>query len=159
MKSILMLCLLVAGQYVYAQAPVAPSAAATSATQKSLSADEKAVIDAEKQRFAAQVSGDYDFLNKVLAADLVYTHSNGNKDSRETFIQSLRSGKSKYESIDPEEQNVRLYGNTAVINGVCLSKVTSNGQTNNLHLRYLSVYVKNNNQWQMVAWQSLRMAN
>ncbi|WP_460948537.1 nuclear transport factor 2 family protein [Spirosoma daeguense] len=159
MKSILTICLLLAGQFIYAQTPVSPSAVATSPSLKAESAEEKSVIDVEKQRFAAQVSGDYNFLNKVLANDLIYTHSHGGRDSKESFIQSLRDGKSKYESIDAEEQKARVYGNTAVINGVCKTKIISNGQTNNLSLRYLSVYVKNNNQWQMVAWQSLKLAN
>lgn len=123
-----------------------------------MSADEKAVSDAEKQRFDAQVSKNYAVLNQVLADDLIYTHSSGNTDGKQSYIQSIREGKSKYDAIDVQEQKVRVYGNTAVINGVCLIKAMNNGETINTHLRYTDVYVRKGKQWQMVAWQSLKMA-
>lgn len=123
------------------------------------SADEKAVLDAEKQRFDAQVSKNYAVLEKVLSNDLVYTHSHGGSDTKQSYIQSIRDGKSKYDAIDMEERKVRIYGNTAVINGVCMVKAVSNGETINTHLRYTDVYVRNGKQWQMVAWQSLKLPN
>lgn len=122
-----------------------------------MSADERAVSDAEKQRFDAQVKKDYAVLDRVLANDMTYTHSSGNTDGKQSYIQSIRDGKSKYDAIDVQEQKVRVYGNTAVINGVCVVKAMNNGETINSRLRYTDVYVKNGGQWQMVAWQSLRM--
>lgn len=123
-----------------------------------MSTDEKAVSDAERQRFDAQVKKDYAVLDRVLANDMIYTHSSGNVDGKQAYIQSIRDGKSKYDAIDVQEQKVRVYGNTAVINGVCAIKAINNGETINTRLRYTDVYVKNGGQWQMVAWQSLRMA-
>ena len=140
MKYLLTLCLLFTIQLVRAQ-----------------SADEKAVLDAEKRRFDAQVSKDYAVLDKVLADDLIYAHSNGNTDTKQAYIQSIRDGKSNYASIEPQEQKVRVYGNTAVINGVCLIKMNNNNTPTDLKLRYTDVYVKKGGQWQMVAWQSLRL--
>jgi hypothetical protein len=155
MKSILTLCLVLSVLIARAQTAVSPSAGASTAV--AMSADQKSVADTERQRFAAQVSKNYDVLDKVLANDLTYTHSNGNKDSKQSYIQSIRDGKSKYDAIDVEELNVRVYGNTAVINGVCMIKAINNGETINTHLRYTDVYVRKGSQWQMVAWQSLRM--
>ncbi|AKD56829.1 nuclear transport factor 2 family protein [Spirosoma radiotolerans] len=157
MNYILTLCLLLSLRLVQAQTPVSPSAAAT--TTVAQTADEKAVIDVEKQRFAAQVSKDITALNKVLANDLVYTHSNGGADSRQSYIRSIQDGKIAYESINVEEQNARIYGNTAVINGKCLVKAINKGETVNSHLLYLSVYVRNAGQWQLVAWQSTKLGN
>ncbi|QHW00701.1 nuclear transport factor 2 family protein [Spirosoma endbachense] len=122
------------------------------------SADEKSVIAAEKQRFEAQVSKNYAVLDQVLANDLVYTHSNGNTDTKQSYIQSIRDGKSKYDAINVEEQKVRVYGNTAIINGICMIKALNNGETINTHLKYTDVYVRNGKQWQMVTWQSFKMA-
>lgn len=123
------------------------------------SAEEKAVIAAEKNRFEAQINKNYAVLDQVLGNDLVYTHSNGNTDSKESYIQSIRDGKSKYDAINVEEQKVRVYGNTAIINGICMIKAMSNGETINTHLKYTDVYVRKGKQWQMVAWQSIRLAN
>jgi hypothetical protein len=156
MKRLLILLLFCVLQAVQAQTPVSPSAAATAAPT-TVSADEKAVIETEKQRFAAQVSKDYATLDKVLADDLLYTHSHGGNDTKQAYIQSFRDGKLNYETINAEEQKARLYGNTAVINGICFVKAVSNGNVINSRLRYLSVYVRKANQWQLVAWQSLRL--
>lgn len=158
MKYILSLCLLCAIESAYAQTPVSPSAGALATTRRtSQSAAEKAVRATEKQRFEAQVTKNYAVLDRVLAPDLVYTYSHGGSDTKQSYIESLREGKSKYDSIDILEQNVRLYGNTAVINGKCLIKAMSNGETINTVLRYTDVYVRKGNQWQMVTWQSLKV--
>ncbi len=157
MKPFLTLCLILSVQLVRAQTAVSPSAGASTSATVAMSADERAVSDAEKQRFDAQVKKDYAVLDRVLANDLVYTHSSGNVDGKQAYIQSIRDGKSKYDAIDVQEQKVRVYGNTAIINGVCLIKAMNNGETINTRLRYTDVYVKNGGQWQMAAWQSLRM--
>ena len=138
MKHILILCLLLAAQFVVAQ-----------------SNDEKAVIDTERRRFDAQVSKDYAMLDKVLADDLIYAHSNGNTDTKQSYIESIRSGKSNYGAIDVVEQNVRVYGNTAVIKGIC--QIKNVPPAADLKLSYTDVYVKKKGQWQMVTWQSLRL--
>jgi hypothetical protein len=140
MKALITLCLVLFVQLVRAQ-----------------SGDEKAVMDAEKQRFDAQVSKDYAVLDKLLADDLIYAHSNGNTDGKQSYIQSIRDGKSNYVGLQPQEQKVRVYGNTAVVNGIVQVKMNNNNQPTEFKLRYTDVYVKKGGQWQMVAWQSLRL--
>lgn len=122
------------------------------------SADEKAVVAAEKARFEAQVSKNIDVLNQLLADDLVYVHSSGNVDTKQSYIQSIKEGNSTYNSIDVQEQKVRLYGKTAIINGICyIKRPAVDGKNNDLKLRYTDVYVKKGGRWQMVTWQSFRM--
>lgn len=79
----------------------------------------KAVEALERQRFAAQVSKDYPFLEKVFADDLVYTHASGKQQGKADYLQGIRDGKSVYDKIDVENLNVRAYndGQTAVVNG------------------------------------------
>ncbi|MVM41414.1 DUF4440 domain-containing protein [Spirosoma sp. HMF3257] len=156
MKFLLTLGLFLSLQFVRAQPPVSPSAAVSTSFAVT-SADEKAVIETEKKRFQAQINADLPMLDQVLSNDLIYTHSNGNIDTKQSYVQSIRDGKTKYTSIDIEEQKVRVYGTTATINGLCMLKAISNGEMLNNHLRYLSVYVRNAGQWQMVAWQSLKL--
>ena len=156
MNALLTLCLILSIHLVHAQTSVSPSAGA-STTEVAMSADERAVSAIERQRFDAQVSKNVAVLERVLANDLIYTHSSGNRDTKQSYIQSIRDGKSNYESIDVQEQTVRVYGNSAVINGVCLVKMNNNNTPTDLKLRYTDVYVKKGGQWQMVAWQSLRL--
>lgn len=124
-----------------------------------MSADQKAVSDLERRRFDAQVKKDYVVLEQIMADDLIYTHSNGPVDNKTGYIQSIRDGKLTYDAIDVQEETIRVYGNTAVVNGVCLIRATSNGEIINTRIRYTDVYVRKSQQWQMVAYQSLRLGN
>jgi uncharacterized protein (TIGR02246 family) len=124
----------------------------------------KAEVEAvERQRFDAQVKKDYAFLEKVFADDLIYTHSSGKQDGKASYIASIKEGKSIYDKIDVESLTIRPYANgkTAVINGVInITQPAAEGKTTNLHLRYAVVYVKNKGKgWQLVMWQSLKLAS
>jgi ketosteroid isomerase-like protein len=136
--------------------------AATAAAQKPASfADAAKAADMVKEldakRFVAQTKNDFDALGSLLADDLVYTHSSAAMDGKTSFIETMRSGRTKYESIEPLEVKVRVYSNTAIINGMAKLSVTTNGQTNNFTLRYTDVWVMRDNKWQMVSWQSTRL--
>jgi ketosteroid isomerase-like protein len=118
----------------------------------------KEVEALERQRFAAQVSKDYAFLEKAFADDLVYTHSGGKQNDKSEYLQSIRDGKSVYDKIDVENINVRAYngGTTAVVNGqiTIYQPNKPDGSPNVAHLKYVTVQIKKPQGWQVVLWQS-----
>jgi uncharacterized protein (TIGR02246 family) len=125
---------------------------------------QKEVEALERQRFEAQVKKDYQFLEKVFADDLVYTHSNGKQNTKAEYIQSIRDGKSQYDKIDVETLNVRVYndGKTAVVNGTILITLPNkpDGTANLAHLKYVVVQIKDKKKgWQVVLWQSQKQAS
>jgi ketosteroid isomerase-like protein len=123
----------------------------------------KEVEALERQRFAAQVSKDYPFLEKVFSDDLVYTHGSGKQDNKATYIQSIRDGKSVYDKIDVEAVNVRAYneGLTAVVNGTIMitSPPSPDGKPNLSRIKYVVVQIKDPKKgWQVVLWQAQKQA-
>lgn len=133
-------------------------------SQFSFGQDVKATIeDLERKRFAAQVAKDGDFLNKIFADDLVYVHSSGKKDNKETYVASVLNGGSVYLKVDIEDISVRTYNKeqTAVVNGtVLINQPPVDGKPTLLHLRYLVVYAKDSKKgWQLNSWQSSRLPN
>jgi ketosteroid isomerase-like protein len=153
MKKLLLFVLLLAtSQVTFAQSKAEKRQATAKAEVEAL----------ERQRFAAQVTKDYAFLEKVYADDLLYTHSGGKQDTKETYIKSIKEGKSVYDKIEVENITIRPYNNqkAAVVNGVILiTQPTADGKTTTLHLRYAVVYIKNKEHgWQLVMWQSLKLA-
>jgi ketosteroid isomerase-like protein len=119
----------------------------------------KEVEALERQRFAAQVSKDYAFLDKAFADDLIYTHSNGKQNNKTEYVQSIKDGKSVYDKIDVEALNVRVYAGekTAVVNGTITIYQPNkpDGTPNVAHLKYVVVQVKDPKKgWQVVLWQS-----
>lgn len=135
---------------------------AQSKAEKRQAAAKSEVETLERQRFAAQVSKDYDFLGRIFADDLIYTHSSGKIDSKETFINGIKEGKNVYSSVEVEELRLRPYNNqkTMVVNGTIKAlSATDDGKPLPLHLLYTVVYIKTKDKgWQLTTWQSLRLA-
>ena len=128
---------------------------ALTTTAQTGSKDKDAVIAAEKARFAAQVTKDYSALDQLFGDELFYQHSNGDVDNKMSFIQSIRAGKRSYDAISLDSSSVRIYGNTAIVNGICsYTQRFSDGQPNNSQLRYSDVWVKRSRRWQLVNWQA-----
>jgi uncharacterized protein (TIGR02246 family) len=120
----------------------------------------EAVKAAEKAWASATVAGDEAALKKLLADDLTYTHSTGQTDSKEVFIDNLKTGTRKYLKLDHDSMDVRMYGNAAVLTATAQVETSQkDGKTNPAHLRFLHVWVLQNGQWRLAAHQSQRMAN
>ncbi len=117
----------------------------------------KAVEAAELARFKAQTTNDFTALGQLLGDDLVYTHSSAAVDDKTTYIESMRSGTVKYESIEPRDMKIRMYGTTAVITGAGRFRVNARGQALDNQLRFTDVWVLRDGRWQMVSWQSTRL--
>lgn len=116
---------------------------------------EQAVRQVEDRRIKALVDDDFATLEAIFADDLTYTHSSAAVDTKASYMAALRSGKTKYESVDRQPSTVRVYGDVAVMTGEAL--VGLRGRAEKLALRYTLVYVKQGGQWRMVAWQSTRL--
>ena len=117
-----------------------------------------ALRTAETSRFEAQVNADAKALERLLDDGLEYTHSNGDLDTKKSFIDSLTSGTRDYISSVPTLETVRIFGDVGVIRGK--AKVTVGGkdrQPQDLHIGYTDIWVWKDGRWQMTAWRSARL--
>lgn len=112
---------------------------------------------AEAARIEATVANDFDALERLLGDDLTYTHSNAQVDTKKQFIDILRSGRTRYRSIEPADVTVRVFGSVAILTGRAQVAVLSKGQPNEFALRFTSAWVQRDGRWQFVAWQSTRI--
>ena len=113
------------------------------------------VRDIHRQRFEAMVRQDYSALDRLLANDLVYTHSTGKVETKQQFIERIQSGGLRYRSIDDPEPLLRVYGDTAVVTGRAKAGVTMDGLDRDLDAMYTAVYRRaGGNQWRLVSWQA-----
>lgn len=117
----------------------------------------------ERQRFDAQVSKDFPTLEKIFADDLIYTHSNGHQDGKASYLDSIRSGQSRYDRVDLEALTVRAYNDdhTAVVNGLVQIDFGpgAGGQPTATRIKYVVVYIKTTaNGWQLVLWHAQKQA-
>jgi len=116
------------------------------------------LLKAEKMRFKAMEEKDSLSLKNVLADELVYIHSNGLKDGKQSFISSIASGQLQYQMIEIELLDAHSEGNFGWISGrIRLRVKVGTADPVNLHISYLDIYRFQKNQWRMVAWQSARL--
>jgi len=119
----------------------------------------KAVEDAERGWAKGVTTNDFALLEKVLANDLTYTHSNGAVDTKASYIGNLKSGKSKYVKVEYSDLKVQsLSKDTAITINRAAVVTMADGKENPMKMSFLHVFKKNGNQWQMVAHQSARLA-
>lgn len=113
----------------------------------------------EESRFAMLVAKDLDGLEKILSPSLVYTHSNGAVETRQVFLDNIKSGKMVYRSIQPGgDRMVTVDGPVGVITGTGDFAVTVGGKEIEAKLRFTDVYVKGaDGGWRQIAWQSLKV--
>ena len=116
--------------------------------------EEEEVNRMEDRRYEAMVNNDFATLDALLADDLTYTHSTAVLDSKASFIDTLKSGKLKYNKFDREGTSVRVYGNTAVVIGSATVQANVKGEDRTAKLRFTNVWVRKDKGWQLVAWEA-----
>jgi len=115
------------------------------------------VLAADDRRFQAMVKQDWAALDAALADDLVYVHSTARVESKPEHVANLKAGKPNYRGASPRERKVRVRGDVGIINGVSDMHVENAGKEQRFTIRYLAVYVRQADRWQMTAWQSTKV--
>lgn len=119
------------------------------------SADVKAAVLAAEQRWVdAVIHGDGTALEKLMASDILYTHSSAMTQSRAEFIKAATSGSTKYTGIDFSDVVVRQFGRTVIVTHKGVFKTVQNGET---HLFVTEVWAEQNGEWQMVSRQATKL--
>lgn len=113
---------------------------------------------ADDARTAAMQKPTAAALDAIFSDDLRYAHSSGTIDTKDSFIESLVSGKTKYLSMEPVERKFTFPApGIALMSGSSKIKVASAKGEANLHLAYLAVWREENGKWRFLAWQSCRL--
>jgi hypothetical protein len=118
-------------------------------------AESQAMIkDLENRRFRAMCERDAATLEELLADGLIYTHSSASVDTKASYIAGIRSKKWEYKKVERPVEEIRIYGDCAVVSGEARIEAIVGGNPRTIHNRYLDVWVRGTKGWQMAAWQS-----
>jgi hypothetical protein len=79
-------------------------------------------------------------------------------DTKKTLVGAMESGATVYTAIEPSEVVAQDLGDAVVLTGVAAISVNTGGNANSFRVRFTDVYANRNGQWQMVTWQSTRLA-
>lgn len=120
--------------------------------------EEGAVEQAERDFAKAVVANDFEALNRLLADDLYYSHSNWAVDTKASYIDKLKAGTARYWALDIKEIKVQMLDADMAVVASISDFVTkaADGSRQEATLKTLHVFRKNAGQWELVAHQSAR---
>ncbi len=95
-------------------------------------------------------------LSKLLASDVSYGHSNAWLQTKAQLIRDVVSGVQDYKSIEPSNMDIRIYDNSAVVTLQSKVNMMFQGKPLDMSMNVLLVWVKRNNDWKLVARQSVK---
>jgi hypothetical protein len=147
-------------QFAFIILTLAACAAPLQTPSRAAAADSfrNSVLEAEGARFLAMTSVDFAALDTLLADNLLYTHTSGLSETKSAFLESLRSGRIRYVSINPTELQVTPLGpGAAVVTGRSRMRLSSGTEVRDLDIRFTDVLVRHGQRWQTVVWQSTRV--
>ena len=123
------------------------------------SADDDAVAKNVEAFRAAQVAADAKALEALCAAELSYSHSDARVEDKATFIANATNGKSKFVSLEYQEPQIRVVGDTAIVRfrWVGESQAVADGKKTNTNLHILMNWQKQGGDWKLLSRASTKL--
>jgi ketosteroid isomerase-like protein len=125
---------------------------ATGASERSPEA--AAVHSAVEEIVAAIARNDADGFDRLSTPDYTFVNPAGLVWTKAQYLGRIRSGDLKVESYTRDEENIRVYGNTAVVIYRSTPRGTFNGQELSNQRRVTSIFVKDGGRWLTAGRQS-----
>ncbi len=117
-----------------------------------------AVQATDDERVAAMIAADSQRLDAVLSDQLHYAHSNGKQDTKASYIESLVSHRTVYESFEYGQREFRqITTGVMFMTGKAKIKVNNGGQKTEADISFLAVWRQENDHWRFLAWQSCKI--
>jgi ketosteroid isomerase-like protein len=129
-------------------------------TQPSGSAGvEQELMQMERDWSAAYLSHDTAVVARILADDYLGTDGRGVMTDKAQEIEDARAADANRKVLSEfiDDMKVRLYGDTAIVNGRTTEKLEINGKELIIQYRRTDVFVKRNGRWQCVSFHGSRI--
>lgn len=105
----------------------------------------------------AALKGDSSWIEQHMSDDYSGVTAMGELVGKSEAVSRMKAGKVKYESIDVEEKDAKVHGDSAVYTGRAKVKATRDGQDISGEYRNTWFWAKQGGQWKLVASQSTKV--
>lgn len=112
------------------------------------------ILAAEAAWLDAHLRTDRALLDTLMHRDYTIISPEGRVISRTEALASYVPGQRVWDFAETDELIVKVYGNTALVTGRWRARGTNSGQPFDYVARYVSVWVFEDDRWQMVSDQS-----
>ena len=102
----------------------------------------------------AVVRADVAVLERVLHEDYVHNRPSGVVENRAEYLENRKARRVDFESLVPDDIDVRVYGDTAIVTGRSTAKGTDQYGTMVEQRRWTRVLVRRDGRWQFVHFQA-----
>src|SRR5215208_7024803 len=102
---------------------------------------------------AALLESDVPMLAKIWTDDYTFTNSRGMFLSKDDRLKNIQTSATEFKSIKFTGREVRFYGDVAIVTGQVALEAKYSGQGGSGDYRYITVWVKRGDRWQMAANQ------
>ena len=137
------------------------SALAASADKPASSRDLERLNQAEHTWQRALETGDVKLLESFVDDACTFIGPDGQFEEREAYLAGYRQLPSlgvQVKKVDMDQVKMRVLGDTAVVTGHVLARLSVQGQSIVEDVRFTRVYARRGEQWKMVAGQGTRIA-
>jgi ketosteroid isomerase-like protein len=116
-------------------------------------------IDQLEEAFrTAALTSNSSAMNSLLADDYTAITANGTLQTKQDWLDGLRSGRVHFTTLNFSDRKVRFYGNTAVVTSRAQVQGTTGSGTLDGNYRYTRVYVRNSQgKWKIVSFEASRI--
>jgi uncharacterized protein DUF4440 len=125
----------------------APSADRDGVGGLTMTDNARLVIDLDRQRMTALKQMEIDKVKKFLSDELVWTHTSGRVDTKESQISSMESGEIVYSRYDPSDVKAQDYGDFVVLTGKADTHVNFRGTLYPLDVRFTDGWHRKDGKW------------
>ncbi|MBL0159301.1 MAG: nuclear transport factor 2 family protein [Bryobacterales bacterium] len=112
---------------------------------------------AEKAWGAALVARDGAALEKIYTPELIYAHSTGKVETKAQYMERLKGGKQRYDSVTHESTQVVRYGDSAVAHSIARMTGRNDAGPFDDHLMILHLWVRQGGGWRLAAHQTTKI--
>jgi ketosteroid isomerase-like protein len=116
------------------------------------------VVQTEREWVEAHRQLDIAALERIMADEYKHIRADGVVVGKAEDLASYQTGDRYWDFAESDEYDIQLYGDTAVLIGRWRARGVNGEERFNYAARFISVYVKRDGRWQMVAAQSTPLA-
>jgi ketosteroid isomerase-like protein len=120
-------------------------------TVSSESSLQQQLLDVEHQWVQTALDGDATAFVGLMADNYVALLPDGRTRDKASWVEGIRSGQMKYQSVELRNLKVFLHGDTAVVTGEFTQKGNSCGHDNSGTGAYVDTWVNRRGRWELIA--------
>jgi uncharacterized protein (TIGR02246 family) len=118
--------------------------------------DEQQILALHEAGDKALMSADLAVLAQIFSDDYVQYNESGKAFTKQDVLNNFSTGAIRYPSIVSTGRKIRVFGDTAVVQGAESDEVEAGGKKFSVRYVYLDVLRKTNGKWKLVASQLAR---